>query len=130
MRISDWSSDVCSSDLEALPEGGGVQQGLLRGIDDLVERQVAAARDVAGAQTRPRLRRGSLEADAAARIQHLVGLVGEVGQHLRAVAFEQGVHAWRAVALPGPRPAFIRSEERCVGEEVVSSCRTRWAPYN
>src|SRR3546814_19252474 len=71
-------------------------------MDDLVERQVAAARDVAGAQTRPRLRRGSLEAGAAARLQHLVGLVGEIGQHLRAVAHEPGVPAWREVALPGP----------------------------
>src|SRR3546814_19703631 len=25
---------------------------------------------------------------------------------------------------------WVRSEERCVGKECVSTCRTRWSPYN
>src|SRR3546814_7261508 len=46
MRISDWSSDVCSSDLKALPIGAGGdqtpdQRGHRRGID--AERLGAAA---------------------------------------------------------------------------------------
>src|SRR3546814_15645078 len=43
---------------EERPEGGGVHQGLLRGIEHRVERQVAAARAGAGAQPSPRTRRG------------------------------------------------------------------------
>src|SRR3546814_6866254 len=39
MRISDWSSDVCSSDLVALPDDGGVV---------LLGRQVAVDAVVAG----------------------------------------------------------------------------------
>src|SRR3546814_12087244 len=35
MRISDWSSDVCSSDLEIwLPEAGGMLQGMARTLRD------------------------------------------------------------------------------------------------
>src|SRR3546814_12093244 len=26
--------------------------------------------------------------------------------------------------------AMARSEERCVGEECVSTCRSRWSPYH
>src|SRR3546814_3094713 len=25
---------------------------------------------------------------------------------------------------------MVRSEERCVGKECVSTCRSRWSPYN
>src|SRR3546814_3978046 len=68
MRISDWSSDVCSSDL-----------------------------------------------------------------------FPQTLNPWRrddgrrdqATADRGPRASrFIRSEERRVGKECVSTCRSRWSPYH
>src|SRR3546814_13637037 len=27
-------------------------------------------------------------------------------------------------------PSFLRSEERRVGKECVSTCRSRWTPYN
>src|SRR3546814_6548094 len=30
---------------------------------------------------------------------------------------------------PGTDPAWVRSEERRVGEEGVSRCRSRWSPY-
>src|SRR3546814_20497575 len=30
----------------------------------------------------------------------------------------------------GSEVAASRSEERCVGKEWVSTCRSRWAPYN
>src|SRR3546814_10360998 len=63
MRISDWSSDVCSSDLSPLPASIPPQ------------------------------------------------------------------------AVPAPRPAYRatppwRSEERRVGKECVSTCRSRWSPYH
>src|SRR3546814_8461862 len=82
MRISDWSSDVCSSDLA----------GRLRaGAPD--------AQDV----------RGGFEPEAR-----------EVGcGQLRALEPEAAL----AVDLP-----FARSEERRVGKECVSTCRSRWSP--
>src|SRR3546814_4812712 len=71
MRISDWSSDVCSSDL-----------GLLRQIvvDD---------------------------------------------QRVHAVVAEELAH--RAAGIRGEK---LRSEERRVGKECVSTCRSRWSPYH
>src|SRR3546814_5750328 len=69
MRISDWSSDVCSSDL---------------------------------------------------------GEPAEIG--VRPVAFAPE-HRREAVQ-PGAQPGEGRSEERRVGKECVSTCRSRWPPYH
>src|SRR3546814_14777472 len=33
-------------------------------------------------------------------------------------------------ALPGGTRVFMRSEERRVGTECVSTCRSRWSPYH
>src|SRR3546814_1731883 len=66
MRISDWSSDVCSSDL-VVP----------------------------------------------------LGLVAALGEFLHA-APEHPLH----------RLDHPRSEERRVGKECVSTCRSRWSPYH
>src|SRR3546814_2090093 len=74
MRISDWSSDVCSSDLP-----GGVAR------DEVGN---AAQRDLFGR-----------EAVGAALVDRCIS-----------------------------RPR--RSEERRVGKECVSTCRSRWSPYH
>src|SRR3546814_8339904 len=68
MRISDWSSDVCSSDLWLLPTRGVRNDKLHR-------------------------------------------------------------HGWRQCPQPGDQPEN-RSEERRVGKECVSTCRSRWSPYH
>src|SRR3546814_3424512 len=82
MRISDWSSDVCSSDLPDLGAATDMQRP--RGPGDLA---FAHAGKVVGVD---------LDADdALARI-----------------------HA---------QPTG-RSEERRVGKECVSTCRSRWSP--
>src|SRR3546814_5300692 len=80
MRISDWSSDVCSSDLPDQPVGeiGGRRE----------------ARRHGGAHR------------------------GRVRRHVPALARDRA----------GERPA--RSEERRVGKECVSTCRSRWSPYH
>src|SRR3546814_2188654 len=77
MRISDWSSDVCSSDL----------QSSRRTLDE------PPARDVAW--------------------MPIVGCCPK----------EPG----RSDAPVCPSP---RSEERRVGKECVSTCRSRWSPYH
>src|SRR3546814_3079098 len=70
MRISDWSSDVCSSDLPPLH----------------------AHVDVGAAQTERCLPAGG--------------------------------------ARRGAEKHLLRSEERRVGKECVSTCRSRWSPYH
>src|SRR3546814_19734881 len=99
MRISDWSSDVCSSDLhrraaEVCGEALGVDGG--RGDDHL---QVAAP-----LQQLLQVAEQEIDVEAA-----LVGLVDDDG-------------------VVGRQPA--RSEERRVGKECVSTCRSRWSPYH
>src|SRR3546814_2888043 len=84
MRISDWSSDVCSSDL-TLPE------------------------------TR-------LESyyDDPSKVGIVVAMVWAV--------FAMFIGDWVAWLLAFPD--LTRSEERRVGKECVSTCRSRWSPYH
>src|SRR3546814_11079395 len=100
MRISDWSSDVCSSDLAlAVDLLGDVGRG-----------QLAIMRLAAGH------RHGVVE-------QNLVGdvdLGGDRGAQRQQAGMEIG-----AVPEIGER-----SEERRVGKECVSTCRSRWSPYH
>src|SRR3546814_7995330 len=52
----------------------------------------------------------------------------------------RGLHYWKEdeefdlahhfVHMSLPRPGRIRSEERRVGKECVSKCRSRWSPYH
>src|SRR3546814_15785286 len=103
MRISDWSSDVCSSDLAS-------EQG-----DTLETREVA---------------------EEALETVKLTGLVP-------AIYFESGVADIPGTTLAelgrilqrmkhrrNVRLHFVRSEERRVGEECVSTCRSRWSTYH
>src|SRR3546814_11314903 len=100
MRISDWSSDVCSSDLAAVVVEGLVAPGL--GAVDL-ERQVRGHEVL------------SVEADAR---DLRLGPAAELERQHR-------VGRDRVVA---EQP--LRSEERRVGKECVSTCRSRWSPYH
>src|SRR3546814_5666200 len=83
MRISDWSSDVCSSDLPARTQ-----------------------------------RPSAVTTSAESRLSQL-------SPYLR-------------VSQPYPPPrvrpampvSLTRSEERRVGKECVSTCRSRWSPYH
>src|SRR3546814_21080336 len=98
MRISDWSSDVCSSDLfrQSL-ERGGVKPVRLPprspNLNAFAERFVL-----------------SIKSEC---LDNLV-LLGE--RHLRTAVREYAAH--------------YRSEERRVGKECVSTCRSRWSPYH
>src|SRR3546814_19481959 len=97
MRISDWSSDVCSSDL------------------DLV--------DVLGVEhERDRVQAGELLEQRRLALHHRQrGARADVTEteHRGAVADADD----QAVG-PG------RSEERRVGKECVSTCRSRWSQYH
>src|SRR3546814_3576075 len=91
MRISDWSSDVCSSDL---PAG----HSAVRRADGF---------------------RG-LSVDAPARSW-------PDGYFLFRLAF---AHAAGRHVGALDRGIGRRSEERRVGKECVSTCRSRWSPYH
>src|SRR3546814_17645611 len=79
MRISDWSSDVCSSDLQTWDQAGFPA---FRDDDDETYQSLSSHRAPAKA--------------------------GAQGQNLNG----------------------RRSEERRVGKECVSTCRSRWSPYH
>src|SRR3546814_17190694 len=104
MRISDWSSDVCSSDLVAgvVPGQAALVMGVLPEVDHVLDRL-----------------KGLLAVDH----DLLAALVD-----LRAAERpEVGVGEGRRVA---EGMSHGRSEERSVGKEGVSTCRSRWSPYH
>src|SRR3546814_18796946 len=112
MRISDWSSDVCSSDLgtrhecRARLEGGwlakdGGGNGRVCGVQDLKALIDSALSRVA------RARRS---------VEH------QILGHVILELYDAEDVADRLV-VP-------RSEERRVGKEGVSTCRSRWSPYH
>src|SRR3546814_19658702 len=99
MRISDWSSDVCSSDRLLLPVIVGFRQ---EDVGDEGLRIAVIERELA---------RLDLHHDAVPRLEHMV--------HRRQAEF---------IALRNA--GGDRSEERRVGKECVSTCRSRWSPYH
>src|SRR3546814_19318895 len=117
MRISDWSSDVCSSDLEAEVGFGGVDFG---GHVVTVERQ---------ARFEPQ-RIARAEADGL-YFFHRAERIGKGGEGFARQRNLEAVLAGVARAADADRHAVpvIRSEERRVGKECVSTCRSGWAPY-
>src|SRR3546814_12195827 len=100
MRISDWSSDVCSSDLAL---GGEELTGTVQ--------QLAPA---AGSEF------------SVIRPDNATGNFVKVPQRI-AVRIALDPRQPLAARL---RPGMsVRSEERRVGKEGVSTCRSRWSPY-
>src|SRR3546814_17430218 len=99
MRISDWSSDVCSSDLDA------------RDADR--HRLLQLAMDAAQ----------PLEERLARRCCQLHESTERVFPMVEQRAGSRDPEASRKDIAP-------RSEERRVGKECVSTCRSRWSPYN
>src|SRR3546814_10412426 len=85
MRISDWSSDVCSS--------------------DLADARAAEQADLAALCVR------------RDQVDHLD-------------AGDQNAAFGRLVDEFGGLGVDRRSEERRVGKECVSTCRSRWSPYH
>src|SRR3546814_15060988 len=103
MRISDWSSDVCSSDLVA-------EFALAFAVFILFD-------------TEPGRELRQLGADQA--------LVARGAQHeilLRLPAESQARQPVAVAALE--LVGHGRSVERRVGKECVSTCRSRWSPYH
>src|SRR3546814_19250375 len=103
MRISDWSSDVCSSDLLIL-DHADEDFGILR-----ARNQHPSAQN-----------EGGHAGDIA------VGPIGFLGAHHFAELARTQDRRRPLAAEPDRRRD--RSEERRVGKEWVSMCRSRWSP--
>src|SRR3546814_17460293 len=101
MRISDWRSDVCSSDL--------VKEDIIDCCQKTVRLEDAFI-------------------DLAFEQGPVPGMTPkEIKRYIRYIA------DWRLGQL-GFQPIYMidehRSEERRGGKACVSTCRTRWSPYN
>src|SRR3546814_13137724 len=108
MRISDWSSDVCSSDLDIARRGEGIfEADVLRIGAPRILGPIGARFD-------------------RAVVDPVIGLPAvferrEIDEELEG----------RAGLAPRLRRAVEgRSEESRVGKECVSTCRSRWSPYH
>src|SRR3546814_2544735 len=95
MRISDWSSDVCSSDLQRLGGSCGV-------ACEVPWRKVVTPH--------------------GPRVEHR--------RSTGRTAMATRLGAPRSAAAPDQSDMAARSEERRVGKECVSTCRSRWSPYH
>src|SRR3546814_20587008 len=109
MRISDWSSDVCSSDLLGVdPVRREVVQHTVIGLS--IDTPEPRAADIGDA-------RRELEPEEVENAENRVGIAGRIGHDF----------AW-------PQFGFLvehdRSEERRVGKECVSTCSSGWSPYH
>src|SRR3546814_13700630 len=104
MRISDWSSDVCSSDLD------GMLASSVLPASPMIARQLGEARQIA---------RKAAEA---------LGYVGVITLEFFATA-EGPVFNEMAPRVHNSGH-WTRSDERRVGKECVSTCRSRWSPYH
>src|SRR3546814_15257052 len=102
MRISDWSSDVCSSDLGIALTSGALQARLRCNRPN----RIAFNGDV-----------GVFVGNGTGHDLSLADIHdnGDIGIDLAAQFQADGVS---------------RSEERRVGTECVSTCRSRWSPYH
>src|SRR3546814_14720640 len=125
MRISDWSSDVCSPDLAGIAIDGVPRQITAEGdLAGISRRQVAAVLGVDRAAA-DRIIGPVRDEDMEVRIER--ERLGCAGQR-RAVAIHADP-ARRGELLLGLLDLRRRSEERRVGKECVSTCRSRWSPY-
>src|SRR3546814_18849307 len=118
MRISDWSSDVCSSDLTVLR------------IVDVDGKNVIAVPERWEAEGKPPPRLRVVERGKRSAL----GL----GDRILARTEEKGngwlAHPMKKLARAAELLMGVvdqgRSEERRVGKECVSTCRSRWSPYH
>src|SRR3546814_11944279 len=97
MRISDWSSDVCSSDLT---------RARTMGNNDILGQLFHSMGKNASAVN------SSQVYDGTGRSNGISDMYRGANDELK--------DYWRVK----------RSEERRVGKECVSTCRSRWSPYH
>src|SRR3546814_12559376 len=113
MRISDWSSDVCSSDLYQTYVALGQAYYFTDQPAQAIENYRKAAPLAPDGETYLNL----------ARILWGEGQLGEAKQAAQK-ALDNGVKQPEEA-----RKILARSEERRAGKECVGKCRSRWSRY-
>src|SRR3546814_1980958 len=109
MRISDWSSDVCSSDLAEVTERA------MRGELDFAEALRSRVALLKGLEDEV------IDLCRSERVQIMPGA--------KALVQTMAARGAKTVLVSGGFTRFAeRSEERRVGQECVSTCRSRWSP--
>src|SRR3546814_11056979 len=121
MRISDWSSDVCSSDL-GCGTGAALRRSTLRGTPQRGPPGFLRRPPLRGNRRHRRLPRGNREDANVSREEGTDEVPsGAQGDGTVMTADNEGKDEALDLLLPW------RSEERRVGKECVSKCRSRWS---
>src|SRR3546814_19210054 len=135
MRIRDWSSDVCSSDLSEAAIRD-VRLAIVAVLAGALIITVLLSFYLAGTIARPVLRLAA----AAERVRHGIGRemqqipdfthrrdeIGDLSGVLREMTAALYL---RMEAIERFAADVSRSEARRVGKECVRTCRSRWAQY-
>src|SRR3546814_12642670 len=124
MRISDWSSDVCSSDLLDSRLGGA--HGVLDAVLLLLELDLRGGADLEDGDTTGQLGEALLELLAVVVRVGVLDLVLDLLDAALDVGVVAGTLDDGGLVLGDDD---LRSEERRVGNEGVSTCKCRWSPY-
>src|SRR3546814_15526548 len=114
MRISDWSSDVCSSDLLKSLTG--------RGVTAIVDGETVwiGKAEMFGVEGIPTLNAAATDAIAILREGGRTTMVVRKG--------DKDIGAIGPMDTPREAAKVARSEERRVGKECGRTCRSRWSP--
>src|SRR3546814_18764976 len=108
MRISDWSSDVCSSDLI-----------YVRAKDGPDALHAVLAKRYADEPFVKVMKPGQTPATRQVR-----------GSNYCFIGVAKDRRPGRAIVVSALDNLVQRSEERSVGKECVRTCRSRWSPYH
>src|SRR3546814_13319825 len=121
MRISDWSSDVCSSDLPQAVRDRGLDRGVFAAIGKRIRGHIDDAK-----HPRP------IELEDAAGAVELWGGVEHVVDLKGCARLPSRTHACRPERMPVTTGTCLypdkRTAERRGGTDGVSTCRSAWAP--
>src|SRR3546814_13759584 len=125
MRISDWSSDVCSSDLVAagnaflpnLSAYAPIFAAYGPGTNSDARLQISFKYQIFGPPAAPDRRQSWEQGIPFAYTQRMFWDLGAKSSPFRNIDFM-------------PELFYLaRSDERRLGQEFVSTCTSRWSPY-
>src|SRR3546814_16456422 len=110
MRISDWSSDVCSSDLRFAYVNGSLfaERIFIPDFDSDLRDKLVACAELGWSAISPAI----------------------FGAMFQGVLEQHSPNESRQASRRELGAPYTRSEERRVGKECVSTARSRWSPYH
>src|SRR3546814_19134808 len=128
MRISDWSSDVCSSDLSETYSPEEVRNAATKFFGSSSEGLAKAIEKAFADYGQPNAYITGTEGGGAivVGLRYGKGVLQYKGGESQKVYWQGPSIGWD---FGGNASKVFRSEERRVGKECVSPCRYRWSPY-